>query len=156
MRKLIYTLIICSFSIAQVEFKRECSHESTANRWLNELSTLTENQDKLDISYYRIALDIDFISESIAGTVMIQGSVGMDHPDSLEFDLLNNMVIDTVKFNGQVTTFSHQGHLIKIPAPLVVIPEGYSFSVNIKYHQANIIFERGKSILFMTILSQLF
>ena len=134
MRKLVYLLIICSLSIAQVEFKHECSRERSTNRWLNELSTLTVNQDKIDISYYRIELDIDFGSESISGSVMIQGSVGMDHPDSLEFDLLNNMVVDTVKFNGQVTTFNHQGHLIKIPTPLVVIPEGYSFSVNIKYH----------------------
>jgi len=134
MRKLIYLLMICSLSIAQVEFKHECSRERASSRWLNDMSTLTENQDKLDISYYRIELDIDFGSESISGSVLIQGSVGMDHPDSLEFDLLNNMVVDTVKFNGQVTTFNHQDHLIKIPAPLVVIPEGYSFSVNIKYH----------------------
>ena len=75
MRKLIYTLIICSLSFAQVEFKHECSHERSTNRWLNDLSTLTENQDKLDISYYRIELDIDFGSESISGSVMIQGSV---------------------------------------------------------------------------------
>ena len=51
MRKLFYFfLIICSITIAQVELKHECSREGSANRWLNAKSTLTENQDKIEIS----------------------------------------------------------------------------------------------------------
>ena len=87
MRKLFYFfLIICSITIAQVEFKHECSRESSANRWLNAQSTLTENQDKLDISYYGIELEIDFDSEIISGSVIIEGSIGMNQPYSFEFD----------------------------------------------------------------------
>ena len=134
MKKLVYLLLIFSLSIAQVEFKHECSLDRSINRWLNDMSSLTENQEKLDISYYRIELDIDFDSESISGSVMIQGSVGLNNPDSLEFDLLNNMVVDTVKYNGQATTYTHQDDLIKIPAQSVAIPEGYNFLVNIIYH----------------------
>ena len=135
MRKLFYFfLIICSTTIAQVELKHECSREGSAHRWLNAQSTLTENQDKLDISYYGIELEIDFDSEIISGSVIIEGSIGMNQPDSFEFDLLNNMVVDSVKYNGQVSTFTHQDDLINIPAPLVTIPEGYDFSVTIFYH----------------------
>ena len=119
MRKVVYFfLIICSITIAQVELKHECSREGSANRWLNAKSTLTENQDKLDISYYGIELDIDFDSEIISGSVIIEGSIGMNQPDSFEFDLLNNMVVDSVKYNGEVSTFTHQDDLINIPAPL--------------------------------------
>ena len=135
MKKLFYFfLIICSITIAQVEFKHECSREGSANRWLSAQSTLTEDQDKLDISYYGIEINIDFDSEIISGSVIIEGSVGMPHPDSFEFDLLNNMVVDSVKYNGQVSTFTHQDDLINIPAPLTAIPEGYDFSVTIFYH----------------------
>ena len=98
MRKLFYYFsIIYSTTIAQVELKHECSREGSASRWLNAQSTLTENQDKLDISYYGIELEIDFDSEIISGSVIIEGSIGMNQPDSFEFDLLNNMVVDSVK-----------------------------------------------------------
>ena len=97
-----------SFLVAQIEFKHECSRVRSANRWLNAQSTLTENQDKLDISYYGIELDIDFDSQMIDGIVDIEGLVGMNQPDSFEFDLLSTMVVDSVKYYGQISTFTHQ------------------------------------------------
>ena len=127
-----FSLFTLLFS--QVEFKHECSHQGSVNRWLDTQSSLTENQEKIDISYYNIELDIDFISEIIYGSVIINGVVGINQPDSLEFDLLNNLVVDTVKYNGQSVAFTHHNDLVKIPAPLVIVPEEYNFSVNIIYH----------------------
>ena len=80
------------------------------------------------------SLDIDFDSEIIIGSVVINGSVGMDQPDSFEFDFLSNMNVDSIKYYGQETTFIHQDNIIKIPAPEVTIPEGYNFSITIFYH----------------------
>ena len=51
----------------------------------------------IDITYYGIDLDIDFDSEIIIGSVVINGSVGMDQPDSFEFDFLSNMNVDSIK-----------------------------------------------------------
>ena len=74
-RQYFIVFLIFSFLAGQVEFKHECSREGSANRWVNAQSTLTENQDKLDISYYGIDLDIDFDSEIIIGSVVINGYV---------------------------------------------------------------------------------
>ena len=135
MKKLFFLLpIMVSILIGQIEFKHECNQSRSVNRWLNAQSTLTENQDKMDISYYGIELDIDFDSQMIDGFVDIEGLVGMNQPDSFEFDLLSTMVVDSVKYYGQISTFTHQDDRIKIPAPDVTIPEGYSFSISIFYH----------------------
>ena len=133
MKKLFFLFpIMVSFLVAQIEFKHECSRVRSANRWLNAQSTLTENQDKLDISYYGIELNIDFDSEIIYGSVVIEGFVGMNQPDSFEFDLLSNMVVDSVKYLGQASLFTHQDDRIKIPASDVTIPEGKSTNVKTK------------------------
>ena len=84
-----FFLIFISIIIAQVEYKHECSQARSTIRWLNAESTLTENQDKMDISYYGIELDIDFNAEMIYGSVKIEGQVGMNQPDSFEFDLFS-------------------------------------------------------------------
>ena len=129
-----FFLIFISILIAQVEYKHECSQARSTIRWLNAESTLTENQDKMDISYYGIELDIDFNAEMIYGSVKIEGQVGMNQPDSFEFDLLSNMIVDSVKYLGQISIFTYQDDRIKIPAPDVTNPEGYSFSVSVFYH----------------------
>ena len=133
-RQYFIVFLIFSFLAGQVEFKHECGHAQSAYRWLDATSTLTESQGMIDITYYGIDLDIDFDSEIIIGSVVINGSVGMDQPDSFEFDFLSNMNVDSIKYYGQETTFIHQDNIIKIPAPEVTIPEGYNFSITIFYH----------------------
>ena len=100
-RKILVSILMFSLLLGQVEFKHECGHAHSAYRWLDATSTITEDQDKLDISYYGINLEIDFSSEMIYGSVVINGSVGMIQPDSFEFDFLSNMIVDSIKYFGQ-------------------------------------------------------
>ena len=99
-RKILVCILFLSFLPGQVEFKHECGHAQSAYRWLDATSTMTEDQGKLDISYYGINLEIDFSSEMIYGSVVINGSVGMIQPDSFEFDFLSNMIVDSIKYFG--------------------------------------------------------
>jgi len=133
-RKILVSVLLFSLLPGQVEFKHECGHAQSAYRWLDVTSTMTEDQGKLDISYYGINLEIDFSLEMIYGSVVINGSVGIIQPDSFEFDFLSNMIVDSIKYFGQETTFLHQEDKIKIPTPEMAIPEGYSFSITIFYH----------------------
>ena len=91
-RKILVSVLLFSLLPGQVEFKHECGHAKSAYRWSDATSTMTEDQGKMDISYYGINLDIDFSSEIIYGSVVINGYVGMNQPDSFEFDFLNNMI----------------------------------------------------------------
>ena len=57
-----------------------CVNPSAAQRSFSASSTLTENQNKIDITYYKIDIDIDFQSEQISGSVTVNGFVGEDQP----------------------------------------------------------------------------
>ena len=48
-----------SFSFGEdIEPKHICSHQNSSFRWASETSTLTQNQDKIDISFYELDIDI--------------------------------------------------------------------------------------------------
>lgn len=94
---------------------------------------MTDDQNRIDITYYRIDFEIDFNNEQIFGSVLANGFVGMDQPEFLEFDFSDEMVVDSVLLDNQVSNFEHVNDLIKIPTQLS-IPEGYNFSCKIFYH----------------------
>ena len=58
-----------------------CSRSKSIQRLLEFQSTITEDQEKIDISFYRIDLDIDFDQHEISGSVLIEGRVGFSQPD---------------------------------------------------------------------------
>ena len=111
-----------------------CGHVLSAAKWLNTESTLTVNQEKIDVTYYRIDLNIDIDAEEIDGSVLVNGWIGMDQPDSIELDFADEMIVDSVKFYGELWPFVHESDYLKAPAPEATIPEGYSFSVEVFYH----------------------
>jgi len=111
-----------------------CGHVLSAAKWLNTESTLTVNQEKIDVTYYRIDLNIDIDAEEIDGSVLVNGWIGMDQPDSIELDFADEMIVDSVKFYGELWPFVHESDYLKVPAPETTIPEGYSFRVEVFYH----------------------
>ena len=110
-----------------------CSQTKSSSRAFNATSSLTADQSKIDISYYRIDFEIDFNNEQIFGSVLANGFVGMDQPEFLEFDFSDEMIVDSVLLNNQVSNFEHANDLIRIPTQ-ISIPEGYNFSCKIFYN----------------------
>ena len=62
-----------------------CSQTKSSSRAFNATSSLTDDQSKIDIAYYRIDFEIDFNNEQIFGSVLANGFIGMDQPEFLEF-----------------------------------------------------------------------
>ncbi len=126
-----------SFSILypQIDKPTEfCSKALGTDRMLKLQSTLTEDQEKIDITYYRIDLDIDFNAHQISGAVQVNGQVGFDQPDFIELDFTTAMNVDSVFLYDQLTNYVHANNLIKVPAPDETIPEGYEFQLTVYYH----------------------
>jgi len=111
-----------------------CGHNQSASRWLSTESSLTENQELIDITYYRLSLDVDIENQNISGSVLANGHVGFSQPDFIEFDFSDEMYVDSIHFEGETWDFYHVNNLLKIPAPEIIIPEGYEFSIEIFYH----------------------
>ena len=79
--KLLHTFISLFFIpvLLWSQFDKEpetCGHALSAAKWLNTESTLTENQEKIDVAYYRIDLEIDIDAEEIDGSVLVNGWIG--------------------------------------------------------------------------------
>ena len=128
-------LILINILLSQNKIDKDsvCGHINSVSKVSSFQSTLTENQEKIDITYYKIDFEIDFDNEEVIGSVIINGSVGMNQPEFIEFDFVDEMIVDSVWINSENTSFDHSDDIIKIPAP-VAIPEAYNFSCRIFYH----------------------
>ena len=130
--KVIFILVNMIFSQKQTEQNFICSQNKSSSRVFSETSTLTEDQGKIDITYYKIDFEIDFNNEQISGSVTANGFVGINQPEYIEFDFSDEMIVDSVWLNNESTSFDHVDDIIKIPAQ-ASIPEGYTFSCRIFY-----------------------
>ena len=131
MKYILVSFILIAFSFGEdIEPKHICSHHNSSYRWASETSTLTQNQNKIDISFYELDIDIDFSSNIISGYVLIKGTKStVAPPDYIELDLYNNMVVDSVFLNDSQVSFSHDSDIIKIPAD-----ENMIFSLKVFYN----------------------
>ena len=131
MKYILFSFILIAFSFGEdIEPKHICSHHNSSYRWTSETSTLTQNQNKIDISFYELDIDIDFSSNIISGYVLIKGTKStVAPPDYIELDLYNNMVVDSVFLNDSQVSFSHDSDIIKIPAD-----ENMIFSLKVFYN----------------------
>ena len=131
--QVIFILLNVIFGQKKIDQNFICSQTKSSSRVFSETSSLTEDQGKIDITYYKIDFEIDFNSEQILGSVIANGFVGMDQPDYIEFDFSDEMIVDSVWFNNEGVSFDHIDDIIKIPTQ-ASIPEGYNFSCQIFYH----------------------
>ena len=136
-----YKIIITIFISLSIIFSQQneklintCGKSlSYQNRTIG-VSTLSEMQEKIDIFYYNIDISIDIELEQISGNVLLSGSVGLDQPDSIELDLSNSMIVDSIFVDNILSVFLHNDNKIKIPSPELTSNEGYDFNVQIFYH----------------------
>ncbi len=131
----IFSFIFLNFLYPQKDKSTEyCSKALMAERMINVQSTLTEYQEMIDITYYKIDLDINFINNDVVGEVQVNGHVGFQQPDSIELDFTTELTVDSVFIYETLTNFDHENNLLKIPAPGSTIPEGYEFQITVFYH----------------------
>ena len=93
-----FILVNVIFGQKKIDQNFICSQTKSSSRAFSETSSLTEDQRKIDITYYKIDFEIDFNSEQIFGSVIANGFVGMDQPDYIEFDFSDEMIVDSVWF----------------------------------------------------------
>ena len=66
-------IILVNVLISQNNIDKDpiCGHMYSASKSLSLQSTLTENQEKIDITYYKLDFEIDFDDEKVIGSVII-------------------------------------------------------------------------------------
>jgi len=135
MKKIYFSFFIflTPFYGEDIEPKYLCSHEKSASRWQTQNSTLNQNQEKIDIKFYELNLDIDFNSSRIRGSVTVNGVIGNIYPDFIELDLYDNMTVDSILQNNIPTLYLHENDMLKIPISDITLNDENLFSLTIFY-----------------------
>ena len=135
MKKIYFSFFIflTPFYGEDIEPKYLCSHEKSASRWQTQNSTLNQNQEKIDIKFYELNLDIDFNSSRIRGSVTVNGVIGNIYPDFIELDLYDNMTVDSILQNNIPILYLHENDMLKIPISDITLDDENLFSLTIFY-----------------------
>ena len=135
MKKIYFSFFIflTPFYGEDIEPKYLCSHEKSASRWQAQNSTLNQKQEKIDIKFYELNLDIDFNSSRIRGSVIVNGVIGNIYPDFIELDLYDNMTVDSILQNNIPILYLHENDMLKIPISDITLDDENLFSLTIFY-----------------------
>lgn len=135
MKKIYFSFFIflTPFYGEDIEPKYLCSHEKSASRWQAQNSTLNQNQEKIDIKFYELNLDIDFNSSRLRGSVTVNGFIGNIYPDFIELDLYDNMTVDSILQNNIPILYLHENDMLKIPISDITLNDENLFSLTIFY-----------------------
>ena len=135
MKKIYFSFFIffTPFYGEDIEPKYLCSHEKSASRWQTQNSTLNQNQEKIDIKFYELNLDIDFNSSRLRGSVTVNGVIGNIYPDFIELDLYDNMTVDSILQNNIPILYLHENDILKIPISDITLNDENLFSLTIFY-----------------------
>ena len=128
-----FFIFLTPFYGEDIEPKYLCSHEKSASRWQAQNSTLNQNQEKIDIKFYELNLDIDFNSSRIRGSVTVNGVIGNIYPDFIELDLYDNMTVDSILQNNIPISYLHENDMLKIPISDITLNDENLFSLTIFY-----------------------
>ena len=135
MKKIYFSFFIflTPFYGEDIEPKYLCSHEKSAYRWQAQNSNFNQNQEKIDIKFYELNLDIDFNSSRIHGSVTVNGVIGNIYPDFIELDLYDNMTVDSILQNNIPILYLHENDMLKIPISDITLDDENLFSLTIFY-----------------------
>ena len=133
MKPITFLLFLLSLCSAEKEPKHLCSRGKSVERWISNSSTLSLNQSKIDISFYDISIDINFESNTINGSVGVNGFIDNNLPEYIELDFYNNMAVNSILQNNGQVSFLHEQNKIKIPINNIIIQDDNYFSILIKY-----------------------
>ena len=133
MKPTIFLLVLLSLGGAEKEPKHLCSRGKSVERWISNSSTLSPDQSKIDISFYDISIDINFESNTINGSVGVNGFIDNNLPEYIELDFYNNMTVNSILQNNGQVSFLHEQNKIKIPINNIIIQDDNYFSILIKY-----------------------
>ena len=103
-----------------------CKNDRLVGKWLSAQSSLTDNQGKIDIGYYGINLEINIDDEQIIGSVIVNGSVGINQPDSIDLDLTSELIVD---LDGVDIGHSFKISSIKLPENVIPTITGRDFVI---------------------------
>jgi len=138
--KHILTLLLLIFALngsrAQApdpDFNDKISISEARNHQKSALFVESEGYADYDLIYQRLNFEVDPAVKSISGSVYSSVKFLKDNITTIQFDLTDSLLVDSVKCNGELTTFTHSQN--KINVQLLMQMKKYSISpIEVYYH----------------------
>ncbi len=88
---------------------------------------------RYDVKYYKLDLKINHILQRISGSVRIDAVADSNNLNSIFVDLVSSLVVDSIKMNNNLLTYTRSGDKIFINF-ITTINKGTKFSITIYYN----------------------
>jgi aminopeptidase N len=107
--------ILSTLCFAQEDYKPWVKYEREGHSKTLELSKIQYPGDsQIDVTYYKLDLKISEKRKDLIGTVTVNAKVDSLSITNLFLDLQDNMVVNSVLFNGSATTYTHTSDKLTI------------------------------------------
>ncbi|MBL7014079.1 MAG: T9SS type A sorting domain-containing protein [Candidatus Marinimicrobia bacterium] len=136
MKQLFYLgIFISGIIVGQVDKSMDfCSRQNSLAKWLSVENSLTENQERIDVTFYDLFFKIYPEDESINGRTIVHATVKDSGLTAIDLDLKDGYVIDSVLVNGQSADYTYSSDLLSIQLAMVEPPDiGTEFEAIIGY-----------------------
>ncbi len=100
---------------------------------LTQSRALNANQADYDVKYYGLHVNINFTTESIIAVIDYEIESLVNNFNTLDLDLIDQLIVDSVKVNGQTAVRSHVASILSVTMPTPK-SAGETFSMNVYYH----------------------
>ena len=133
---LFFGTIISSILLGQVDKSMDlCSRQNSFAKWLSIENMMTENQERINITFYDLYFKIFPDDQSINGLVSATAIVVDSGLTSIDLDLMDGYEIDSVQINGQNAEYTYSSNLMSIQLAMVGTPDiGSEIVATIGYH----------------------
>lgn len=96
-------------------------------------SLASQDMEKYDVKSYMLDIEVNNLSTNIKGSGTIVAEVTTTDLNLFVAELISNLIVDSVKVNSQITSFTHLSDLVSVS--LVNVPDsGSLINVKIFYH----------------------
>ncbi len=133
MNRFAIVIFILSTVFPQVDYDNFRCARSQSSFTVPVSARRTANQDKVDITYYKLELEVFPDAQTIAGTVTISGHVVDTSLTAFEYNLNNNMTVDSIVTDAGNLNFIHTNGIISVDPPPASLP-GDTFRHTVYYH----------------------
>ena len=135
MKKILLSTIL-GLLLSHTLFAQVYAHCSEKSRFLD--LSKTNNKaglvatEEYDVHFYKLDLHLERNTTFIEGNVSMGAKVVAASLDTIVLELHSNFTIDSIYVDGKKNTFSHPGHLIKIPVT-PSFSQGNNFTTQVFY-----------------------
>jgi aminopeptidase N len=138
MKKVLFFLLIIMFQLSWAQAPDPYFNDKVAvmeRRSFQKMASFAEAADytSFDLIYQQLHFEVDPAVNAISGSVLSTIKFLKENTDKISFDLAQNLVVDSVRYNGRKIAFQHENHKIAITTPAPE-PKNAIGSVEVYYH----------------------